>query len=307
MKIAIVDDDPIARQILRSSLSRLGVEVVEYSDGSSAWEDFLTISPRFVITDWLMPEMDGLDLIRNIRSANYNGYTYTIILTGKENKTDVISGLSAGADDYLTKPFDFAELKARVQIGLRILALEDDLIRAREQMERMTMYDYLTGLLSRRAVYAHLQGETERVNREGGSLSILMLDLNNFKALNDTYGHIVGDQALLLTAEQIAQSVRPYDWAARWGDDEYLVVLPHTDVIQAEAIGNRILSRIRKISISVPEKETLRINASIGIITTSKITDGIDLIIQSANEGLNSAKNGGNDCIFVRDLQSLTK
>jgi two-component system chemotaxis response regulator CheY len=307
MKIAIVDDDPIARQILRSSLSRLGVEVVEYSDGSSAWEDFSTLSPRFVITDWLMPEMDGLDLIRNIRSTNFNNYTYTIILTGKEDITDVISGLTSGADDYLTKPFDFAELKARVQIGLRILALEDDLIRAREQMERMTMYDYLTGLLSRRAVYAHLQGETERVNREGRSLSIMMLDLNNFKALNETYGHIVGDQALLLAAEQITQSVRPYDWAARWGDDEFLVVLPHTDVIQAEAIGNRILSRIRKISISVPEKETLQINASIGIITTSKINDGIDLIIQSANEVLNSAKNGGNDCIFVRDLQSLAK
>jgi diguanylate cyclase (GGDEF)-like protein len=135
----------------------------------------------------------------------------------------------------------------------------------------------------------------------------MMLDLNNFKALNETYGHIVGDQALLLAAEQITQSVRPYDWAARWGDDEFLVVLPHTDVIQAEAIGNRILSRIRKISISVPEKETLQINASIGIITTSKINDGIDLIIQSANEVLNSAKNGGNDCIFVRDLQSLAK
>lgn len=307
MQIAIIDDDPIARQILRSSITRLGLEVTEFPDGSAAWDYFLTTPPRFVITDWLMPTLDGLDLIRNIRTARFHGYTYTIILTGKEDKTDVVAGLSAGADDYLTKPFDIAELRARVHIGLRILELEDDLIRAREQMERMAMYDYLTGLLSRRAVYSHLQGEMERFHREGSSISIMMLDLDHFKAINDSYGHMVGDQALCLVAEQITQSVRPYDWAARWGGDEFLVVLPKTTIEQAEGVSNRILSRIRKLTITVPDKEPLQMHTSIGVVSTTEIRHGIDGLIQAADEALYSAKNKGKDCIVLRNMQSVEK
>jgi diguanylate cyclase (GGDEF)-like protein len=304
MQIAIVDDDPIARQILRSSLSRLGLDVIEFQDGNTAWDYFLSNSPRFVITDWSMPAMDGLDLIRNIRAARFHNYTYTVILTGKEDKSDVVVGLSAGADDYLTKPFDIAELSARVHIGLRILELEDDLIRAREQMERMAMYDYLTGLLSRRAVYSHLQGEIERFQREGGSMSIMMIDLDSFKSINDSYGHMVGDQALCLVAEQITQSVRPYDWTARWGGDEFIVVLPNTSLEQAEAISNRVLSRIRKLTITVPDKEPLQMHTSIGVVSTTEIRDGIDGLIQFADEALYSAKNRGKDCIVLKNMQS---
>jgi two-component system cell cycle response regulator len=307
MQIAIIDDDPIARQILRSSINRLGMDVIEFPDGSAAWDYFLANPPRFVITDWLMPTLDGLDLIRNIRSARFHGYTYSIILTGKEDKTDVIAGLSAGADDYLTKPFDIAELRARINIGIRILDLEDDLNRAREQMERMAMYDYLTGLLSRRAIYTHMQGEMERIHREGGSMSIMMLDLDHFKALNDSYGHMIGDQALCLVAEQITQSVRPYDWAARWGGDEFLVVLPNTSTEQAEAVSKRILARIRKLTITVPEKEPLHLCTSIGVVSTTEINNGIDGLIQIADEALYSAKNGGKDCIVIRNMQSLGK
>jgi diguanylate cyclase (GGDEF)-like protein len=196
---------------------------------------------------------------------------------------------------------------ARVHIGLRILELEDDLIQAREQMERMAMYDYLTGLLSRRAVYSHLQGEIERFQREGGSISIMMLDLDQFKAINDSYGHMVGDQALCLVAEQITQSVRPYDWTARWGGDEFIVVLPKTSLEQAEAISNRILSRIRKLTITVPDKEPLRMQTCIGVVSTTEIRDGIDGLIQAADEALYSAKNRGKDCIVLRNMQSLEK
>jgi len=304
MQIAIIDDDPIARQILRSSLSRLGLEVMEFPDGNSAWECFITNPPRFVITDWLMPSLDGLDLIRNIRSAKFHGYTYTIILTGKEDKSDVVAGLNAGADDFLSKPFDISELRACVNIGLRVLGLEDDLVRSREQMERMAMYDYLTGLLSRRAVYSHLQGEIERFHREGGSISVLMLDLDHFKEINDSYGHMVGDQALCLVAEQITQSVRPYDWAARWGGDEFLVILPKTTCEQAEAVCSRILSRIGKITITVADKEPLQMHTSIGVASATEINDGIDSLIQAADEALYAAKAKGKDSVVLRSMPS---
>jgi len=134
-------------------------------------------------------------------------------------------------------------------------------------------------------------------------MSIMMLDLDHFKALNDSYGHMVGDQALCLVAEQISQSVRPYDWAARWGGDEFLVVLPNTNLEQAEAVSNRIHSRIHKLTLTVPEKEPLQLHISIGVISTTKIDDGIDGLIQAADEALYSAKNRGKDCIYLRDLQ----
>ncbi|MEI8131384.1 MAG: diguanylate cyclase [Leptolinea sp.] len=301
MQIAIIDDDPIARQILRSTLSRLGLEVMEFSDGNVSWNNFLTNPPRFIITEWFIPSLRGLDLIRNIRAARFKDYTYSVILTGKEDETNVVSGLDAGADDYLTKPFDISELRARVNIGLRYLEQEDELKRAREQMERMTMYDYLTGLLSRRAIYLHLKGEIERFQREGGSMSIMTFDLDHFKALNDSYGSMVGDQALCLVAEQITQSVRPYDWTARWGGDEFLIVLPNTTLAMATEIANRIHSRITKFTINIEGKEPLHVNTSIGVISTSKAAN-IDELIQAADETLNMAKQTGRGRVYARDF-----
>jgi len=301
MQIAIIDDDPIARQILRSTLTHLGLKVLEFPDGNAAWDYFLTNPPRFVVTEWLIPSLNGLELIRNIRAARFNRYTYSIIIVGKEDETNIVSGLDAGADDYLIKPFDIAQLRSRVQIGLRILEQEDNLNRTREQMERITMYDYLTGLFNRRAVYLHLKGEIERFHRDGSSMSIMLLNLDHFKILNDTYGSMIGDQALCLVAEQITQSVRAYDWAARWGGDEFLIVLPNTTVVSANEIANRIHKRIDNFTINIEGKEPLHVSTSIGVITTSIIAK-IDDLIQAADEALNVAKQKGRGFIYGKDF-----
>lgn len=301
MRIAIVDDDPISRQILRSSLKHFGHEIIEASDGEIAWKLIKENTPRFIITDWLMPKMDGLELIRNIRAANLQSYTYIIIISGKEEKNDVVTGLEAGADDYLVKPFDVFELRARVSIGVRILELETDLKIARDQMEAMAMHDYLTGLLSRRAIYTHLKGEIDRSQRENHPLSLIMMDLDHFKSINDKYGHLVGDQALCLVSEQILRNVRSYDWAGRWGGDEFLIVLPNTGQQDAHAISERICSKISSIGIETPDHAKVYIQASLGVITHNEGGISIDRLIHQTDNALYSAKLAGRHCVYYAE------
>lgn len=297
MRIAIVDDDLISRQILKTSLNRFGHEVVEAPDGEAAWELIQESNPRFIITDWLMPRMDGLELIRNIRAAGQKNYTYIIIISGKEDKNDVVTGLEAGADDYLVKPFDVFELRARVSIGVRILELETDLKIARDQMEAMAMHDYLTGLLSRRAIYTHLIGELDRSLRENRPISVIMMDLDHFKSLNDQYGHLVGDQALCMASEQVMRNVRSYDWAGRWGGDEFMIVLPNTNSQEACAISERICSKINSVGIETSENEKVQLQASLGVVThhTGKIS--IDQLIHQTDNALYAAKMAGRHCV----------
>jgi two-component system cell cycle response regulator len=301
MRIAIVDDDPISRQILRTSLKRFGYEVIEASDGQAAWEMIQEQNPRFIITDWLMPRMDGLELIRNIRAAVQKNYTYIIIISGKEDKNDVITGLEAGADDYLVKPFDGLELRARVCIGVRILELETDLKIARDQMEAMAMHDYLTGLLSRRAIYTHLKGELDRAFRENHPLSVIMMDLDHFKSLNDQYGHLVGDQALCLVSEQVMRNVRSYDWAGRWGGDEFLIVLPNTSSEEAKVISERICTKISSLGIETPDNARVYIQASLGVITHHQGNISIDQLIHQTDNALYSAKMAGRHCVHFSE------
>ncbi len=304
MRIAIVDDDLISRQILKTSLNRFGHEVIEAPDGEEAWEMIQESNPRLIITDWLMPRMDGLELIRNIRSAPKKNYTYIIIISGKEDKNDVVTGLEAGADDYLVKPFDVLELRARVAIGVRILELETDLKIARDQMEAMAMHDYLTGLLSRRAIYTHLTSELDRALRENHPISIIMMDLDHFKSLNDQHGHLIGDQALCLASEQVMRNLRSYDWAGRWGGDEFLIVLPNTGPQDALAISDRICTKINSLGIETPDDNKIRISASLGVVTHSSGEISIDQMIHQTDNALYTAKMDGRRCVHFSESNS---
>ncbi|MDR3575907.1 MAG: diguanylate cyclase [Anaerolineaceae bacterium] len=294
MQIAIVDDDPVARQILRVSLIRCGNTVIELTDGLAAWNYFNTEGMvRFVITDWLMPGMDGLELIRRIRTANFPGYVYVMILSGKENKTDLVKGLEAGADDYLVKPFIFNELKARVSIGLRVLNLETDLKQASSLLEEMALHDSLTGLYNRRAIYQHLDAELNRAQREKRPLSLVMLDIDQFKPINDRYGHLTGDKVLKQAAEISRQSVRSYDWVGRWGGDEFFIILPGASSTCATNISERILTSLRSIHEEMPDGSELTFTASIGIYTYQGEKTELDQLVQFADDALYQAKNSG--------------
>jgi two-component system cell cycle response regulator len=169
-----------------------------------------------------MPELDGPGVCRELRKLQEQAYTYAILLTSKESKEDIVTGSESGADDYLTKPFNAEELKARLQTGERILNLEDKLVEAREQMRFKATHDALTSLSNRGAIMELLGRELARSHREATSTVIMMGDVDHFKSINDTYGHPVGDEVLQEIARRLLSCVRSYDFVGRYGGEEFL-------------------------------------------------------------------------------------
>ena len=304
MRILVVDDDPLLRQLLRAHLTRVGHEVLTMADGRSAWKLLQREPIRLVITDWMMPGLDGLELTRRIRLADFPGYVYVILLTARDDKADIVSGLKAGADDYLTKPFDPGELCARVAIGERILDLETRLREARDQLQELATHDSLTGLLNRRAIYDHAEEELARARREARPMSLVLLDVDHFKAVNDQHGHLVGDQALRLIADTIVQNIRSYDKAGRWGGEEFLLVLPRTTLSEAVAVAERVRAGVAASQLPLSDGGCLQLRASLGVANTSpEIPWDLDTLLRQADQALYCAKRKGRNRVCWFDTQ----
>lgn len=213
MKILIADDDVVSRRLLQKTMERVGYEVTAAENGRLAADELCKPGgPKLALLDWMMPELDGPGVCREVRKRKEHSYVYMVLLTSKEKKEDVVEGLKSGADDYLTKPFDPEELKARLRTGMRILDLEDRLVEAREQMRFQATHDALTSLWNRGMIMELLGRELARSTREGKSVTILLGDLDHFKQVNDTYGHRAGDEVLKETARRLLASVRSYDF-----------------------------------------------------------------------------------------------
>ncbi|MBI4770950.1 MAG: diguanylate cyclase [Chloroflexi bacterium] len=233
MQILVVDDDEDVSELLVSSLRRAGHEARKAGDGDEGWHIWQNERQRLVVTDWLMPALDGPGLIARLRAASTQRYTYIILLTVKREKKDVVEGLRAGADDYLTKPFHTGELLARVDIGERILTLESQLSDTIAQLERQTKYDDLTGVLNRRRLFELAEQEFDHSRRYGRALTAVMLDIDHFKQVNDVHGHAVGDQVLRVVAERCRQNLRTVDILGRYGGEEFAAVMPETELSAA--------------------------------------------------------------------------
>lgn len=291
MHVLIVDDDPVQRRILRSQLMRLGYDVREAADGDQAWTQLQQEPAPIVITDWMMPQLDGPALIAQIRAAEFPGYTYVILLTARDHREDVVIGLDAGADDYLTKPCDAHELRARVAIGARIVDLERRLRAARDT-------DVLTGLRNRGAIAAAAEAELARSQRSTQPLSVALLDIDHFKLVNDQYGHQAGDQALRLVANVVRQHVRPYDVVGRWGGEELLLVLSDTTLAAATTVAERVRAKIAASPLSWSEDRQIAVTASLGVASTE--TSGaitLEQLVHDADAALYRAKADGRDCV----------
>lgn len=300
MRVLVVDDDPVLRRIVQAGLTRAGHQVRAVADGHAAWDLLQEESFRLVITDWMMPGMDGPELVRRIRTASFPGYTYIILLTARSDKSDVVSGLDAGADDFLTKPFHTEELRARVAIGERILDLEGRLSDARDQLEVLATVDALTALLNRRAIQERAEAEVQRAARDGTPLSFVMLDIDHFKSVNDTHGHLVGDQALRLVADILAANKRVYDYAGRWGGEEFLLILPRTELPDAKIVAERVRASIAAASLDLADGGRLSLRISLGVTTApSRDPLALHILLQQADEALYHAKHAGRDRVEI--------
>jgi diguanylate cyclase (GGDEF)-like protein len=294
MKALIADDDPIVRRLVEAQLTKWGYEVVACADGSQAWEALnREDAPRIVILDWMMPEMDGPSICREIRRMGAEVYTYVILLTGKNRKEDIIEGLEAGADDYLTKPFDPSELKVRIRAGARIVQLQQDLISALRTSQFKASHDVLTHLFNRAAILEFLEKELSRSAREQTNVGVIMADIDHFKRINDRYGHLAGDAVLRETAQRILASMRPYDAAGRYGGEEFLIVLPGCDAEKSRQIAERLREDFEHNHLRTREG-IFSITLSFGV-ASAQASDGVDpvSVIRTADAALYRAKEGG--------------
>jgi two-component system, cell cycle response regulator len=300
VKILVADDDALSRRLLETTLGRANYEVTSVADGQQAVSVLSQPdAPRLALLDWMMPELDGPGVCREIRRRRDHGYIYVILLTSREAKEDIVAGLESGADDYLVKPFHVEELKARVRTGERILHLEDSLVEAREQMRFKATHDPLTSLWNRGVIMDLLNRELARSQRERSCTALILGDLDHFKSVNDNHGHLVGDQVLREVARRLLHSVRSYDFVGRYGGEEFLVVLnncaPNSAFMRADEIRKAICTRPIQTDVGL-----LATTISLGLLLSSDWGHRpADEFLREVDAALYSAKAAGRNCINV--------
>jgi two-component system cell cycle response regulator len=302
MKILIADDEVISRRKLQAFLAMWGHDVVSAEDGDAAFELLKgSDAPRIGLLDWIMPGKNGVDVCSAIRRDRPEPYTYMLLLTAKDAKENVVEGLESGADDYLIKPWDPDELKARLRTGQRILELEDRLVEARETMRFKATHDHLTFLLNRGAIADLLERELVRTLREKGCTIVILGDLDHFKSINDTHGHLVGDEVLREVARRLLGSVRSYDFVGRYGGEEFLLVLNNCDTSQALVRAEEVRKAIAGFPIQTA-RGPLSVTMSMGVVSSKDwIKHGPVEILSQVDVALYRAKaSGRNRTEFAR-------
>ncbi len=300
MKILVAEDDPAFRGLIEEILDRWGYEVVVARDGNEAYRILQSEhAPKLAILDWKMPGMEGIEICRELRKNEKENYTYIILLTAQNREDELVIGMEAGADDYITKPFKFSELRVRLRAGRRIIELQHELLAAREILHARATHDSLTGLLNHEEILDILDKELARSERDGVCVSVIMVDIDHFKKVNDTYGHIVGDTVLRITSQKMIAIERAYDSIGRYGGEEFLIVLPECCMECAAAFAERIRSFICSESIDTPEG-MIPITISLGVATSGKnrTLDGNSLV-KAADAALYRAKENGRNRVEV--------
>jgi diguanylate cyclase (GGDEF)-like protein len=303
-RILIADDDLTARTILTGVLKKWGYDIVAVKDGQAAWEVLQqSDSPRLVILDWLMPGLDGLEVIQRVNARETEQPPYIILLTSKDEKGDILSGLETGANDYIKKPFDHEELYARIRVGQRTLELQTRLYETMQTLTHTATHDPLTGILNRCAILDQLSHEISRARRESNNarstgLSIGFIDIDHFKKVNDQYGHQAGDEVLKGIGIILSSHLREYDTFGRLGGDEFLVVVPGIDEESSHLFFERLLDAIATSQIETYAGK-VSITVSIGVASGAS-NNGLDELLDTADMAMYRGKReGGNRVIFA--------
>ncbi len=293
MKALIVDDSPVYRKLIRDHLQEWGFVSAEAETGSQAWRLLQQPdSPNLVLLDWVLPDIDGIELCQRIRNSGASRpYVYVILLTGKDGRKNMLTAMQAGVDDYLVKPFDGSELRARLLVGKRILELQQELISARESMRHAATHDSLTGLMNRGEVMDFLTRELVRSKRDCKPVGIILADIDHFKSVNDSLGHLFGDEALKEIARRFRAKLREYDAVGRYGGEEFLLILPGCDsmttIVRADELREYVASK------PVVSSNTGRVlTVSMGVVTSEE-GGTPEALLSRADCGLYQAKRSG--------------
>ncbi len=301
--ILVVDDDPVTRKLLERYLKKSNYQVELAANGKEALQIYSRRFFPIVITDWMMPEINGPELCRRIRRQNSDNYVFIIMVTARKSKDDIVSGLESGADDYLTKPVHHAELLARIKTGIRIIQLERSLRRANAEIRMLSITDPLTGCYNRLYLNERLPQELRRIQRYGRTLSLVMADIDFFKKVNDTHGHQAGDDVLRSFGTLLHGSVREgVDWVVRYGGEEFLLVLPETDCAGAYMVAERLRRDLEGQAIN-HNGQIIRVTASFGgtciLPRKSSIHPNAHQLIEFADNLLYLAKERGRNRSLV--------
>ncbi len=310
--VLVVDDDVISRKVVEKHLQKAGFNVVTAANGQNALDLFDRHFFPIVLTDWMMPSIDGPQLCRLIREKQTDGYVFIILVTARDSKTDIVSGLESGADDYLTKPIHPAEMVARVNTGIRILKLEQSLKKANEEIRLLSITDPLTLCYNRGYLNEHLLFEITRAQRYNHPLSVVLADIDRFKNVNDTYGHQVGDEVLKVFARCIQKEIRKkIDWVVRYGGEEFLIVLPETNNLGAFSMAERLRNAVSETKIKAGVYDLI-ITASFGGACAefqNNHADDITMghLINQADEQLYRSKKEGRNRVNVAEYTPMKR
>ena len=293
VKILLAEDSAIYRRLIETHLKEWGFDFVWAKDGKEAWKLLgKQDAARLALLDWVLPEIDGVELCRRLRGRPDGApYTYTILLTAKSRKQEMLEAMDAGADDFLAKPFDPHELKARLLVGKRIVELQQKLISANDALHFAACHDFLTGAWNRAEILGFLQRELARARRDVTNVGIVLVDVDHFKKVNDQFGHEAGDCVLKEIAKRLVNALREYDGVGRYGGEEFLLVIPGCDL----ATTVRRADQIRELISSRPiptSTGTTTVTLSMGATVAESSTNS-EQLVRSADMALYQAKHNG--------------
>jgi two-component system, cell cycle response regulator len=303
--ILVVDDNPDNLEIISTRLRFRGYAVEVAERGEEAIAKVHEAGPDLILLDIMMPDMDGYEVARRIRSEENLAYIPIIVVTARDSTEDKVTGLDAGADDYLTKPINFPELEARVRSMLRIKRLQDQLEEKNRELEQLSIRDGLTGLFNHRHLHELLADEFERSRRTEEPVSVVMFDLDRFKEVNDTHGHQAGDQVLMELADILRESAREIDKLGRYGGEEFMVILPESDPEAGVTFAERVREMVEQQHFDIHTHERLDMTISAGV--ASHPHDAVDSprrLVHAADLALYSAKKTGRNRVvrYTPDL-----
>jgi two-component system cell cycle response regulator len=305
VKALVADDDTASRLLLDKMLTKWGYEVVTASSGEEAWKVLTSDdSPDIAVLDWMMPELDGVEVCRRIRALELSSPPYLLLLTGRDNKQDIATGLESGASDYLQKPVDRDELRARLLVGKRFAELNRKLLDTQAELRRQALTDPLTHIMNRRAVFGRLTEEIARAPRQGLPLSIGVMDIDHFKAINDRFGHAGGDAVLQAVVERGLNALRAYDAIGRIGGEEFLLVMPGVGPRDTEIVLERLRRAVAEKPVSAQGQE-VTVTVSIGGAVCQG--ESMDELLNLADDALYKAKNQGRNKVVLADSAQVAK